>query len=587
MEDDSSSEDSQTKEVSDTVYKGISYDDGDGYPDFFFERLRELRSEGHLLDVTLCAEEKEIPCHRLVLSVFAKYFQAMFSGAHRESKKDKIEIGGVSAEALQQLVDYAYTSNVTITTDNVQSLYEAANMLQFEAVEGICEGFLTRRLSCDTCLATWVLADKVSNTRLSGKARSFALKSFEDVCQTEEFLELPVDFLKTYISDDGLRAKKEERVLEVIMLWTRHNLKERQNDLKVLLECVRFSHVDPDYLKDIMETDKVLAKVPGIEELIKDKFRHAKSHHSNQEEILVLGGFTLSGKKVKVKPNCNMYRLDPHCDCIDSIPLPRRLQDSYGIAACVVDNDVIVTGGCRSEFEAWMYKPYLNSWTELGSLNTGRYDHGMAVVQGQVYVVGGDPCYQEGRSLPDVEVFSKRTNSWNEVAPLPQGACEFGITTCGEKIYVFGGTVGHNEDTADVQCYDPTQNVWASAKPLPKSMIEIRACTVNSKIYLVGGNLPHVLCYDPQEDCYEEMAAPLIPWGKSSATVCGSEIYITGGYKIDPSRPEFLRKVPIATVQCYNVSSDTMMMVNDLPLTLRAHNSVTITKPYIRCLASC
>ncbi|XP_066298692.1 kelch-like protein 24a [Branchiostoma lanceolatum] len=511
----------------------------------------------------------------------------MFRGGHSESKKDKIEIGGVSAEALQLMVDYAYTANVTITSNNIQPLYEAANMFQVKPVEELCEDFLTDNLSPESCLGTWALADKVLRKRLCNRAKLFALKHFEEVCLTEEFLELPLNFLKTYISDDGLHAKKEERVLEMIMLWVRHDLEERQSHLKELLECLRFSHVDPGYLKDIMESDKVLAGVSGLKGLIKDQSRHARPRHIQQQEVLVIGGNTVSDERRDDHiDSCSIYTLDLNCDCVDLCPLPESLVTCYSYAACVVDNDVVVTGGVTNESKAWawQYKPSLNSWTQLGSLNKDRFYHGMTVLHGKMYVVGGIALY----TLPDVEVYSEMTDSWNLVAPLQEGVRDFGIASCCEKVFVFGGKTGkctlwpfdNSHNTNAVQCYDPTQNVWTFAAPLPNPVDSIIASIVNSKIYLVGGELAHVLCYDPQEDCYEKMTDRLASWADCGATVCGSEVYITGGLDRRPSliEPDDNDEIPLATVQCYNVTSDTMIMMKELPVPIWDHISVTIPK---------
>ncbi|XP_066298709.1 kelch-like protein 24 [Branchiostoma lanceolatum] len=578
-------DDNHSEDNNETVNNSLEYDSG-WYPAQLWQRLQEFRTEGHLVDVTLCAEGKEIPCHRLVLSACSDYFHAMFSGAHSESKKDKIEIGGVSAEALQLLVDYAYTSKVTVTTDNVQPLYEAANMLQVKPVENGCEKFLTDNLRPETCLGTWALADKVSCQRLFEKAKLYALKHFEDVCSTEEFLELPVDVLKTYISGDGLYAKKEEQVVKVILVWSRHDLRQRQRHLKELLECVRFSQVNPDYLKNITETDKVLAGVSGIKELIKLKdhgqSRHVGPRHIQKEEILVLGGtapskYDLDGNLlIHVGDNPDIYRLDLNGDCVNISLVPESVKETAGYAACVVDNDVIVTGGISSGKNAWQYKPSLHSWTELDSLNRERCYHGMAVLREEVYVVGGRRGYHRSSSHPHVEVYCEVIDNWELVAPLKQKVCEFGITTCCEKIYVLGGRINLKENTAVVQCYDPTQDMWTFATPLPHSTRDINACTINSKIYLVVGELAHVLCYSPQENCYEKMTGRLASWHYCSATVCGSEIYITGGY--DLPRHDIDDKVPLATVQCYNASSNTMIMVNNLPLPLYCHISVTVPK---------
>eukprot|EP00058_Branchiostoma_floridae_P020903 XP_002606393.1 hypothetical protein BRAFLDRAFT_118524 [Branchiostoma floridae] len=256
---------------------------------WFFTRLQAAKTEEHLFDVTLCAKGKEIPCHRFFLRALSDYFRAMFSGRHPESKKERVKIGGVSAEALQLLVDFAYTGQIAITDDDVHQLYEAANMLQVEPIEEDCRQFLADRLIShpETCLRTLISADKMACSYLYDRARACAFKSFTSVFTTEEFLRLPVEFLKTYISD-CLHAKKEEDVLDAIMLWVKHDLEEWQRHFKELIECVRFSNVDPGHVEDIMKREKEFAEITGLGELIKDRSRHSKSRHIQEQEVLVL-----------------------------------------------------------------------------------------------------------------------------------------------------------------------------------------------------------------------------------------------------------------------------------------------------------
>ncbi|KAI8487135.1 PREDICTED: kelch-like protein 24 [Branchiostoma belcheri] len=540
-------------------------------PGEFFQRLQQLRSAGYLVDVTLCAEGQEIPCHRLILSACSDYFRAMFSGDHCEKNKDKIDIGGVSAEALQLLVDFAYTAKFNITSDNVHQQFIAANMLQVKPVEDACERFLSNNLSPDMCWATWTLADMVSCMKLSAVARRYALKNFEEVCRTEDFLELPIDSLKTYISDKDLHAKKAEQVLDAVILWIWHDLKKRIKQLWELLGCVCLSSVDRKYLKNIVETGKMFAGVPGINELINDQTRDSRPRRIQQEGLLILGGMT-TGSYHPPAVNCNMFELDLHFDRVNTTPLPQCLQNSKGSAANVLGNDVIVTGGETSMSQAWRYNPALNSWTRMGSLKKGRADHGITVLNGKVYVVGG-----ENRSwLSSVEVYNEKTNKWAKVAPLKQAVSSFGIATCCGEIYVFGGRTGFGfSRTGNVQFYNPTRKEWAFAQPLPKPLTHVRACTVNSKIYLAGGQLDSVLCYTPEDDLYEKMADSLCPWFHCSATVSGSEIYITGGRETIIFNHDI---EAFSTVQCYDVHSDTMIMGKGLPMSLYGHHIVTVSK---------
>ena len=73
---------------------------------------------------------EEFRCHKIVLASFSPYFKAMFSADLAESKQEKVSINRVESSMIRLLIDYAYTSEVLITPNNVQSLLSAANLLE-------------------------------------------------------------------------------------------------------------------------------------------------------------------------------------------------------------------------------------------------------------------------------------------------------------------------------------------------------------------------------------------------------------------------------------------------------------------------
>ncbi len=74
-----------------------------GRPHRSLEGLRRLRAQGHFTDVTLAAGEVEVAAHKNVLAAASPYFCAMFTGFD-ESRRDRVELGGVDPEALVALV---------------------------------------------------------------------------------------------------------------------------------------------------------------------------------------------------------------------------------------------------------------------------------------------------------------------------------------------------------------------------------------------------------------------------------------------------------------------------------------------------
>ncbi|CAB1328483.1 unnamed protein product [Coregonus sp. 'balchen'] len=73
----------------------------------------------------------------------------MFTADIKEQSNNLIKLTGIDYEVLCALVNYLYTSRVSITETNVQSLLEAADFLQFNSVKN---DFLIRFLDVDDCL---------------------------------------------------------------------------------------------------------------------------------------------------------------------------------------------------------------------------------------------------------------------------------------------------------------------------------------------------------------------------------------------------------------------------------------------------
>lgn len=54
----------------------------------------------------------------------------MFCNDLREKHEESVNIKGLDAETMRNLLEYTYTSKVTITKDNVQKMLEAASLFQ-------------------------------------------------------------------------------------------------------------------------------------------------------------------------------------------------------------------------------------------------------------------------------------------------------------------------------------------------------------------------------------------------------------------------------------------------------------------------
>eukprot|EP00058_Branchiostoma_floridae_P011254 XP_002596742.1 hypothetical protein BRAFLDRAFT_73765 [Branchiostoma floridae] len=541
--------------------------------------LQELRSESLLVDVVLCVSGKEIPCHRPVLSACSGYFRGMFCYGHRESKAHKVDINGVGPNTLQLIVDYAYTSKVTITEGNAVNLLEAANFFQIHPVFDACAKFISEHLSVKNCLEMMCMGSMLS-PELYEKALSCVMKEFTAISKRQEFLNLTKDELITIISSDDLNAQ-EETVYMAVMTWINHNTSKRQKEMRELMELVRFPLMDKMYFLDNVQNNEAVRK--SCQDIVTETLKYqlfpgqVQSPRSRprgmKEAVVVVGGHGQGNK------NFSNYLMMTCSSCSSWVPITKMKHHSdLGFAVAVLgSSDIFVCAGYSSNREVWLYKLELNLWSQLAPMKVARHDHKLAVVQGDVYAIGGlDDCVNASglkSALAAVEVYDHSQNKWTEGVPLPQPRYKHAVAVVNNSIYVMGGRDAENKGTSTVYRLSPGEIEWEPQSNMPERAADITAAVVNGAIYVAG--LPSkVLCYKPGENggCWSVVAntrrSDVLP--RCGMTVCGGKVYIYGGYGYGGS--------PNSGVLCLDPETMTLEPVGHMHEALSGHACVTIVK---------
>ena len=170
-----------------------------------------------------------------------------------------------------------------------------------------------------------------------------------------------------------------------------------------------------------------------------------------------------------------------------------------------------------------------NSWVEKAPMPTARAHLGVAVVNGNIYAIGGFSSDQSA-FLAVNEEYNPTTNTWTEKAPMPTPRSGCAVTVCENKIYVIGGqtAIGTASGyTNATEVYDPATNTWVTKAPIPILEAGFSANVVDGKIYLIYGNLTEV--YDPATDSWTTKAPiPTAAYAYSSAVVDNKIYVITG-----------------------------------------------------------
>lgn len=153
----------------------------DKHPRQTLEVINLLRKHRELCDVVLVVGAKKIYAHRVILSACSPYFRAMFTGELAESRQTEVVIRDIDERAMELLIDFAYTSQITVEEGNVQTLLPAACLLQLAEIQEACCEFLKRQLDPSNCLGIRAFADTHSCHELLRIADKFTQHKFQEV----------------------------------------------------------------------------------------------------------------------------------------------------------------------------------------------------------------------------------------------------------------------------------------------------------------------------------------------------------------------------------------------------------------------
>uniref|UniRef100_A0A2K6LR89 Kelch like family member 35 n=1 Tax=Rhinopithecus bieti TaxID=61621 RepID=A0A2K6LR89_RHIBE len=486
------------------------------------QTLNTYRRSGTLTDVVLRAGGRDFPCHRAALSAGSAYFHSLFAVGRPERGPAVVPVApeapGTSpagaAAALAVVLDYVYGAGVRLREeDEAAAVLALAERLGGQACarpayassRAACVAPLARRLLCCP------LAERCGRRRAPGRSPRWRA--------TPTFLELAPD---------------EEAVFEAAMRWVRHDAPARRGQLRRLLEHVRLPLLAPAYFLEKVETDELLQACGECRPLLLEARacfilgREAGALRTRPrrfmdlaEVIVVIGGCDRKG--LLKLPFADAYH--PESQRWTPLPsLPGYTRSEF--AACALRNDVYVSGGHINSHDVWMFSSHLHTWIKVASLHKGRWRHKMAVVQGQLFAVGG---FDGLRRLHSVERYDPFSNTWAAAAPLPEAVSSAAVASCAGQLFVIGGARQGGVNTDKVQCFDPKEDRWSLRSPAPFSQRCLEAVSLEDTIYVMGGLMSKIFNYDPGTDVWGEAAVLPSPVESCGVTVCDGKVHILGG----------------------------------------------------------
>lgn len=513
------------------------------HPRQSLESMSCLRKNRELCDVVLLVDGREIFTHRIVLAACSAYFRAMFTGELAESRQTEITLYDLDGSAVETLIEFCYTSQITVEESNVQTLLPAACLLQITEVQDVCCEFLKRQLDPSNCLGIRAFADTHACRGLLRAADRFTQLNFLDVVESEEFLLLPMKQLVEILSSDELNVRSEEQVYRAVMRWIHHNLSDRRLHLAYLMQHVRLPLLTPKFLvgtvgadilirsdercRDLVDEAKNYLLLPQERPLMQGPRTKPRKPSQAGELLFAVGGWC-SGDAIASAEHYDPRTHEWHLVA----PMHKR---RCGVGVGVVDDLLFAVGGHDGQSylnSVERYDPHTNQWSsDIAPTSTCRTSVGVAVLNGFMYAVGG----QDGVScLSLVERYDPVVNKWIKVSNMASRRLGVGVAVLNGQLYAVGGSDGQ-QPLSSVEHYDPRVGTWHRMSCMGTRRKHLGVSVYNGLIYAVGGRdevteLSSAECFDPRTRTWSPVVAMTSRRSGVGLAVVNNHLIAIGGF---------------------------------------------------------
>jgi len=188
----------------------------------------------------------------------------------------------INPDSMRIVLDYVYTGGkeIKIEEDNVESLLQASNHLQFYDIKLLCVDFLLKHIETSNCLQVLELADVYNCESMAKTVGKFIGKHFVEI--TKNQLTASKETMLQLLSNQQIEADEKE-VFQALMNWVENDLDKRVSFLLDLLKHIRMGAMTKKYinftlipfLKRFLQCQDFLVEIMSFHLLDKE---HKKGH---------------------------------------------------------------------------------------------------------------------------------------------------------------------------------------------------------------------------------------------------------------------------------------------------------------------
>ncbi|XP_072366925.1 actin-binding protein IPP isoform X2 [Scyliorhinus torazame] len=542
-------------------------------------QINRLRAREDFCDVQLQVKEQLFSVHKLILAASSPYFAVLFAGGMQEASKDLIQIHGIEAETFRLLLEFIYTGIIDVSIKNVQEVILAADMLQLTEIVNMCSDFLKGQVDPSNCVGIYQFAEQIACHDLIEFTESYIYVHFLEVCKTEEFMGLEKDVVVKILKNEELHIEDEYQVFTAAMEWVLKDMGKRKKYVIEVLDPVRFPLLSSRRLFKYIEGIPDFSLRVALQKLL-EEYREVSKPQKETKFCKLLPASKICPRK---KARKYLYAIGGYTRLQGG-----RWSDSRTLS-------------CVERFDS-----FSQYWTTVSSLHQARSGLGVAVLEGMIYVIGGE---SDSMIFDCAERYDPVTKQWAAVASMNSPRCGLAVCACHAAIYALGGWVGADigktmerfdpsdnkweiigliyvvgglsdsgSELGSAEMFNPITKRWTTLDDMKTKRAYVGVAALNDCVYAVGGwnetqnALRTAEKYSLQEEQWFEVSPMKMARAGVSVIAVNGLLYAVGGRTSgrDSSAP-----VTLDSVEVYDPHTDTWMEIGNM-ITSRCDGGVAV-----------
>ena len=417
--------------------------------------------------MVITVDEEKFHVHKCLMIASCDYFDAMSRSGMQETRSACIELKGVSAQGLGDVIDFIYSGELRLSLNNIGETLRAVSHLQLQYALKLCEEYLIEETTADNCIDMLNLAEMFCIENVRSAVNDYVLRNFERLVANGQYKKFTLEQMCFYLQSNKLKLYPEMQVFRACVNWLRHNRAESAHQL---MQYVRFCTMSPEEFVDIVAKSEVMKSDARCSELLIEAYEY----------------FALPNRQY-----CSFS--------------PRSLIRNEPVMVCVNESMYILN---RRE-EIWQYLCHSQASCKTISQK-------FVVVNNFLYACGG---YSESNreTCDKCHRFDPRTGQWYPIASMNEKRQFFTLASSNECIVAVGGVYGNVGNfyatipvRSPLEVYSIEKDTWTSLKdctvPIlkwPGACIFSRNSNHESKCaFIVGGKLTDIAHHSLSQESF-------------------------------------------------------------------------------------